>query len=56
MALNASELPASVTLELPGRPDGTLVDVLDGGEAFALRGGRSTIPLHPSWGRVLALR
>lgn len=55
VAVNGSDAPARLALELPGVPDGRLVDRLNGGFAAEVRGGRTVLSeVPPTWGRVLA--
>ncbi|MNS44831.1 hypothetical protein D3C72_772830 [compost metagenome] len=55
VAVNGSDSPAQLNLELPGVPDGRLVDRLNGGFAAEVRGGRAVLSeVPPTWGRVLA--
>jgi cyclomaltodextrinase / maltogenic alpha-amylase / neopullulanase len=52
--LNASDQPAPFELNLPFAGAHQLVDVLNGGEAFQVAGGKARIdPVWPQWVRVL---
>lgn len=54
VAVNAADTAARFTFNLP-QSGGQLVDVLNGGETFALEAGRATFEVPPAWGRVLRL-
>ncbi|KPL77006.1 alpha-amylase [Ornatilinea apprima] len=53
VALNAAQTPAEIEINLPAQPNGSLIDLLNPGERFPLRGGRAQMPLPAAWGRVL---
>lgn len=48
-----SDQPVSQKQNLSGVCDGRYVDILNGGEAFEVRGGRLEIEFYPHWARVL---
>jgi len=54
VAISAEKEPAARDLQLPQPVNGRLVDLLNPGQEFPLRGGRARIdPLWPCWARVL---
>jgi len=55
IAVNASGYDPRVTIRLPGIETGLLSDQLNEGDAFPITAGRCTLPLHPHWGRILAV-
>lgn len=51
IAVNAANKPANIQLQ--GVPDASWVDALDVNQRFQSRGGAMTIPVDPSWIRIL---
>ncbi len=57
VAVNASQKAARITLDVPGANDGRLVDLLNSGDEFAVKGGKAGIdPVPPCWARIMELR
>ena len=56
VAVNASDQPAALEIEVPVGHGDRLVDLLNPGESFALRKGRAEIDaVWPRWARILAV-
>lgn len=55
VALNSAQEESRVTLDLPSAA-GNLVDWLNPGDTFAVREGKVSLTLPPTWGRILYLR
>ena len=53
VAVNASEIEAQVTLDIPGTTQ--LTDVLNAGATFAVYSGRCVLPVPSRWGRILVI-
>jgi hypothetical protein len=53
VAVNGADETASFELEVPGRQEGALVDLLNPGATFAVSGGRARIEVWSHWARVL---
>jgi len=54
VVLNSSETPASLELMLPHAENGILVDLLNRDNFFPVAvGGRCSVTISPSWGRIL---
>jgi glycosidase len=57
VAINASDKPVSVEVAVPDAQGSHLVDLLNPGETFAMRGGRARIdPVWPCWARIMVVR
>lgn len=57
VAVSAEDAPADQEIRLPEAIAGRLVDLLNPGQEFALKGGRARVsPLWPGWARVLEVR
>lgn len=53
VAVNASDIDAQITLDIPGATQFT--DVLNPGATFAVSGGKCALPVPPRWGRILVI-
>jgi len=54
VAVNASDEPVSLELDVPTCREGSLVDLLNPGDAFPVRGGRAHIDaVWPYWARIM---
>jgi len=51
--VNAASEPAAFDLEVPGGHGGALIDLLNPGQSYPVRGGRAQIQVGPRWARVL---
>jgi cyclomaltodextrinase / maltogenic alpha-amylase / neopullulanase len=57
VVVNASRTAASVPLEIPGVTEGRLVDVLNAGVEFPVKGGKANIdPVPSGWARIMEAR
>ena len=57
VALNASDVPASVDISLPGYDGGRLDDLLNKGDSFQISGGNAHIDsVWPCWARILKVQ
>jgi glycosidase len=53
VAVNGADAPAEFDLEVPGRHEGALADLLNPGEIFGVSGGRAQVEVRPHWARIL---
>jgi cyclomaltodextrinase len=57
VALNSSQKPAAISIEIPWAGQGRLVDLLNHGEEFPVSHGRAKVlSIPPCWARVMELR
>ncbi len=57
VAVNSAAAPARLQLQIPAGPDCRLVDLLNPGDSFPVKGGRAAIDsLPPRWARILEAR
>ena len=57
VAVSAEQGPVSQEIKLAGAGNGRLVDLLNPGQEFPIKGGRARLdPLWPGWARVLEVR
>ena len=56
VAINSSDQPAELSLQIPEIKSGRLLDVLNDGNVFRLVDGRCTVSVPPRWGRILEVQ
>ena len=55
VALNAAAEAKDLALRVPETSQGRLVDLLNDGESFEVKGGNAKMTVQPRWARILKL-